>query len=56
MFWFKKIPGLSLVLLLLTYGVFGWSYTSWGTTLIEEGNLFNKLETNLKYEIRNRRF
>lgn len=43
----KKIPWLSLILLLLTYGVYGWSYSSWGMTSIEEGSLFNRLEDTL---------
>ncbi|WP_036480501.1 hypothetical protein [Myxosarcina sp. GI1] len=47
MLWSKKIPWLSSILLLLTYGVFGWSYTSWGTSVIESGSLFQALEKDL---------
>ncbi|MGV2832110.1 hypothetical protein [Myxosarcina sp. GI1(2024)] len=43
----KKIPWLSLILLLLTYGVYGWSYTSWGVTSIDEGSIFNQFERDL---------
>ncbi len=47
MLWFKKMPRLSSILLLLTYGVFGWSYTAWGTLAIESGGLFRVLEKDL---------
>lgn len=30
--WLKKIPRLSLLLMLLTYGVFGWLYSKWALT------------------------
>lgn len=29
--WFKKIPKLSLLLLIATYGVFGWLYSVWSS-------------------------
>lgn len=31
--WLKKIPRISLLLLLLTYGVFGWLYSEWAIPL-----------------------
>jgi len=34
----RKFSGVSLLLLLLTYGVEGWLYGSWATRLLEEGN------------------
>ncbi|ACK71914.1 conserved hypothetical protein [Gloeothece citriformis PCC 7424] len=41
MYWLKKFPWLSLVLLLATYGVFGWyveqSKSLWNSWIIEQG-------------------
>jgi hypothetical protein len=39
MAWFKKIPWLSLILLILVYGVFGWLYTPWFNFFLQEGTL-----------------
>jgi len=47
MAWSKKIPWLSLPLLLLTYGAFGWIYGSWATELIEQKVFLAQLEHNL---------
>lgn len=44
MAWLKKIPWLSLSLLLLTYGAFGWIYGSWAIKLIEQKVLLADLE------------
>lgn len=43
MAWLKKIPRLSLVLLLLSYGVEGWLYGAWATRLLAEGVVFAQL-------------
>jgi uncharacterized protein YacL len=43
----KKIPWLSLIILLLTYSAFGWMYSFWAVKLIEEGRLLSQLETEL---------
>ena len=48
---FKKIPWLSLTILLLTYGTFGWMYSSWGVAVIETGELLSQLETKLALRI-----
>lgn len=45
--WFKKIPWLSLTLLLLTYGTTGWIYANWGLELIEQGRFLSSLARNL---------
>jgi hypothetical protein len=37
---FKKIPWLSLILLILVYGVFGWLYTPWLNFFLQGGTLF----------------
>ncbi len=47
----KQIPWLSLTVLLLTYGAFGWSYSSWGVEAIEQGRLLSKLETEIALPI-----
>jgi len=36
MSWLKKIPRISLLLLLLTYGVFGWLYSKWALPFAAE--------------------
>ena len=38
----KKIPGISLILLLLTYGVEGWLYGIWARRYLAEGTLFTQ--------------
>ncbi len=38
----KKIPGISLILLLLTYGVEGWLYGLWAQEYLAEGTLFTQ--------------
>ena len=43
----KSIPYLSLALLLITYGAFGWIYSSWGVKAVEQGILLSKLETEI---------
>ncbi len=35
----KKIPWLSLILLILVYGVFGWLYTPWFSSFLERRTL-----------------
>ena len=46
MAWLKKIPGLSLILLLLTYAVTGWMYASWASKL-SEGILLAQLSDKI---------
>ncbi|MDJ0589374.1 MAG: hypothetical protein QNJ72_05155 [Pleurocapsa sp. MO_226.B13] len=43
MAWLKKIPGISLVLLLLTYGIEGWLYGTWAIELLAEGVFLTQL-------------
>jgi hypothetical protein len=43
MVWFKKIPWVSGILLLLSYGVFGWLYSGWAIAKLEGGNLLSSL-------------
>ena len=40
MLWIKKIPWLSLSILILAYGTFGWIYASWSVKFIDQGRLF----------------
>lgn len=40
MLWFKKIPWLSLSILTIAYGVFGWLYAAWAVQFIDRGRLF----------------
>ena len=48
MLWLKKIPWLSLSILGIAYGVFGWIYASWAIIAINQGKLFYWiLEKNL---------
>jgi hypothetical protein len=47
MAWFKKIPWLSILLLLITYGAFGWLFGSWAIKLIEQKVFLAQLEHNL---------
>lgn len=45
--WLKKVPRLSLILLLATYGVFGWIYGSWTTEIATDVRLWYALTTPL---------
>ena len=38
--WLKKIPWLSLSILIIAYGTFGWIYASWAVKFIDQGKLF----------------
>ncbi len=49
--WLRKIPGTSLFLLLLTYGVEGWLYGSWGTEFLEQSNLWIELANQTRFSI-----
>ncbi len=40
MLWLKKIPWLSLSLLIIAYGAFGWIYASWAVQIVDQGKLF----------------
>ena len=40
--WLRKIPKISLFLLISTYGVFGWLYNSWAIELIIEEQILNR--------------
>lgn len=51
MAWLKKIPGLSLIILLLTYGVEGWMYGSWATRLLEREEIFSQLTEPTRFSI-----
>lgn len=51
MSWIKKIPWLSLTILLLTYGTFGWIYGSWGIELIEQTTWLGELEDHIANSI-----
>ena len=44
MFWFKKIPWLSLTLLLIAYTAFGWIFSSWSVKAIAEGLILSRFE------------
>lgn len=43
--WLKKVPRLSSILLIATYGVFGWIYGSWTIELATESKLWYGLVT-----------
>jgi hypothetical protein len=43
MIWLKKFPWLSFVLLVLTFGIFGWLYGSWTAWLVEQERGFRGL-------------
>lgn len=47
MAWSKKIPKLSLVILLLTYGVEGWMYSSWIDKILERGAILSMLTEDI---------
>ena len=51
MAWLKKFPGLSLFLLLLTYGVEGWLYGSWGARFLANSNLLIELADRTRFGI-----
>lgn len=51
MAWLKKFPGISLFLLLLTYGVEGWLYGSWGTKFLEKSDLLIELAERTRFGI-----
>ena len=51
MAWLKKIPGLSLIILLLTYGVEGWMYGSWATRLLEREEIFSQFTEPTRFSI-----
>ncbi len=51
MAWLKKIPRLSLPLLLLTYGVEGWMYGSWVTKFLERGVILTQLNEQTGFGI-----
>ena len=51
MVWFRKFPGISLFLLLLTYSVEGWLYGSWITLLIQNSNLYAHLAESTRFSI-----
>ena len=40
MLWFTRIPWLSLSILSIAYGAFGWIYASWAVIFIDRGKLF----------------
>lgn len=45
----KKNPGVSLLLLLLTYGAEGWIYGSWISRMLEEGILLSQLDLQYRF-------
>lgn len=47
----KKFPRISLFLLLLTYGIEGWLYGSWGTRFLAESNLLMELTDKTRFGI-----
>ena len=49
MAWLRKIPGLSLILLLLTYAAEGWIYASWVTLILEETTFFSQLNESYRF-------
>ena len=51
MTWLRKIPGVSLFLLLLTYGVEGWLYGSWVNDFLAESDLWMNLAERTRYNI-----
>lgn len=42
MVWLKKFPKISSLLLVATYGVFGWIYGSWAVNLANRSQLWHK--------------
>ena len=51
MAWLRKIPGLSLLLLLLTYAAEGWIYASWVTLILEEKTFFSQLDESYRFSV-----
>lgn len=51
MSWIKKIPWLSLIILLLTYGSFGWIYSSWGVKFMSQAIWLRELEDSIATSI-----
>ena len=51
MAWLRKIPGISLLLLLLTYAAEGWIYASWVTVRLEEGVLLSRLQEQFRFSV-----
>ena len=51
MAWLRKIPGVSLFLLLLTYGVEGWLYSSWVANFLEKSDLWIELAQRTRFSI-----
>ncbi len=49
--WLKKIPVLSLFLLLLTYSVEGWLYGSWANIFLEQNNFYASLAEQTRFSI-----
>lgn len=49
MVWLRKIPGVSLILLLLTYGAEGWIYGSWVSRILAEGNLLSQINQQYRF-------
>ncbi|MEM8831789.1 MAG: hypothetical protein AAGE96_20880 [Cyanobacteria bacterium P01_G01_bin.19] len=49
--WLRKIPGLSLFLLLLTYGVEGWLYGSWATVFLKQSSFYASLAEQTRFSI-----
>lgn len=47
MIWYKKIPWLSLTIFLITYGLLGWIYSSWGLEAIKQEIIFSNLQAEL---------
>ena len=45
----RKIPGVSLILLLLTYGAEGWIYGSWVSRILEEGVLLAQINQQYRF-------
>ena len=51
MTWLKKIPGLSLFLLLLTYGVEGWLYGDWVSRFLENSGFLIELADRTRLSV-----
>lgn len=49
MAWLRKIPLISPILLLITYGAEGWIYGSWVTLMLDAGVLFSGLEEQYRF-------
>lgn len=48
MAWLKKIPWLSLIILLLSYAVEAWMYGIWATKLLESGTILAHLTDSIR--------